>query len=129
MSGSLNCFGIVVSDMVKSLAFYRKLGVEIPPEADREQHVEANMVGGLRLLFDTVETIRSFDPGWTEPHGGARIALGFTFDTPAEVDDAYSELTSLGYRGHREPWDAVWGQRYAIVYDPDGNGVDLFAQL
>jgi len=28
-----------------------------------------------------------------------------------------------------EPWDAFWGQRYAIVRDPDGNGVDLFAPL
>ncbi len=26
-------------------------------------------------------------------------------------------------------WDAFWGQRYAILHDPDGNGVDLFAPL
>ena len=32
-----------------------------------------------------------------------------------------------GYEGHKEPWDAFWGHRYAIVHDPDGNGVDLFA--
>ncbi|MET8495266.1 glyoxalase, partial [Streptomyces cellulosae] len=24
---------------------------------------------------------------------------------------------------------AVWGQRYAVVLDPDDNGVDLFAPL
>jgi uncharacterized glyoxalase superfamily protein PhnB len=28
-----------------------------------------------------------------------------------------------------EPWDAFWGQRYAVVHDPDGNGVDLFCPL
>ena len=27
------------------------------------------------------------------------------------------------------PWDAFWGQRYAIVTDPDGNHVELFAPL
>lgn len=27
------------------------------------------------------------------------------------------------------PFDAPWGQRYATVLDPDGNGVDLFAPL
>jgi uncharacterized glyoxalase superfamily protein PhnB len=27
------------------------------------------------------------------------------------------------------PWDAFWGMRYAVVKDPDGNAVDLFAAL
>lgn len=129
MNASLNCFGIVVSDMSKSLAFYRYLGVDIPSEADQQRHVEAMLEGGLRLLFDTVETIHSFDPSWTEPHGSARIAIGFEFDTLADVDHAYSELTSQGYHGHKEPWNAFWGQRYAIMHDPDGNAIDLFAQL
>jgi uncharacterized glyoxalase superfamily protein PhnB len=30
--------------------------------------------------------------------------------------------------GLRVAWDtAFWGQRYAIVHDPDGNPIDLFA--
>jgi hypothetical protein len=33
------------------------------------------------------------------------------------------------YEGYREPWDAFCGQRYAMVKDPDGNPVDLFASL
>jgi len=35
------------------------------------------------------------------------------------------------FRSHGElsPWDAFWGQRYATDYDPDGNGVGLFAPL
>jgi hypothetical protein len=28
-----------------------------------------------------------------------------------------------------QPWDAVWGMRYAEVKDPDGNVVDVFADL
>jgi hypothetical protein len=27
------------------------------------------------------------------------------------------------------PWDAFCGQRYACVLDPDGNQIDLFADL
>ncbi|HWF79810.1 MAG TPA: VOC family protein [Streptosporangiaceae bacterium] len=38
-------------------------------------------------------------------------------------------MVGAGYEGHLEPWDARWGQRYAIVKDPDGNAVDLFAAL
>ena len=81
------------------------------------------------MLWDTVETIRSFDPGWTEPSGGERIGLAFACDDPADVDRVFAALVSAGHEGHREPWDAFWGQRYASVRDPDGNGVDLFAPL
>ena len=121
--------GIVVSDMQASLAFYRALGLDLPPEADDQPHVEHALPGGLRLAWDTVETIRSFDPGWSPPSGSHRVALAFPCDSPAEVDAAYAALVAAGHEGHKAPWDAFWGQRYAIVHDPDGNAVDLFAPL
>ncbi|HEY3110324.1 MAG TPA: VOC family protein [Chloroflexota bacterium] len=127
MQARLEVVEIVVRDMARSLAFYRRLGLELPPEADREPHVEATLPGGLRLAWDTVETIHSFDPEWAPPSGGHRMALAFRLDSPAEVDRAYDELISLGYEGHKRPWDAFWGMRYAVVHDPDGNAVDLFA--
>ena len=80
-------------------------------------------------MLDTVEVIRSFDPGWTAPTGSPRAALAFEFASPAEVDATYAELVAEGYEGHKEPWDAFWGQRYAQLRDPDGNGVDLYAAL
>jgi uncharacterized glyoxalase superfamily protein PhnB len=85
--------------------------------------------GGLRLAFDTEETIRSFDPSWAPAEGSSRIGLAFACDSPADVDKAYGELVDAGYDGHIQPWDAFWGQRYAVVTDPDGNHVDLFAPL
>ena len=127
MQARLDAVGLVVQDMARSLAFYRHLGLDLPPDADQQPHVEAPLPGGLRLLFDTVETVRSFDPDWAPPTGGQRMGLAFRLETPADVDRAYDELVSLGYEGHKAPWDAFWGQRYAVVHDPDGNGVDLFA--
>jgi hypothetical protein len=41
----------------------------------------------------------------------------------------YAEMVGAGYAGELEPWDAPWGMRYAVLRDPDGNGVDLFANL
>jgi catechol 2,3-dioxygenase-like lactoylglutathione lyase family enzyme len=121
---------LVVSDMAASLAFYRRLGLEIPPEADGQPHVDVELGGGLRMAWDTEETIRSFDPDWSPPApGGHRVALAFACDTPAEVDAAWKELTGAGYAGPLPPWDAVWGMRYAVVHDPDGTPVDLFATL
>jgi len=129
MTARLDLIGLVVADMARSLAFYRRLGFDIPPEADGEPHVEAGLPGGLRIAWDTVDTIRSFDPGWTPPTGGHRVSLAFACADPAEVDATYRALGDAGYDGRKEPWDAFWGQRYAIVLDPDGNSVDLFAAL
>ncbi|MFG3497146.1 VOC family protein [Streptomyces sp. NPDC047928] len=123
----LDAIGLVVSDMAASLAFYRRLGVDVPDGAENAPHVEAALPGGTRLLWDTEEVIRSFDPGWTRPSGGDRLGLAFRCASPAEVDAVYEALVAAGHRGHLEPWDAVWGQRYAIVLDPDGCGVSLFA--
>lgn len=45
------------------------------------------------------------------------------------VDEVYSDLTEAGYTGHQPPYDAFWGARYAIVDDPDGNGVGIQSPL
>ncbi|RIJ77872.1 glyoxalase [Nakamurella silvestris] len=129
MAPRFDLVGIVVTDMAASLAFYRLLGLTIPPDADAQGHVETTLPGGLRLAWDTVEVIRSFDPGWEAPAGGHGISLAFVCDGPAEVDAVYTALVEAGHHGHTAPWDAFWGQRYATVHDPDGNSVDLFAAL
>jgi catechol 2,3-dioxygenase-like lactoylglutathione lyase family enzyme len=125
----MDAVGIVVADMAKSLAFYRALGLEIPADADTQPHAEVALRGGLRLLFDTEETVRSFHPGWRPVPGAGRMGLAFALPDAAAVDAAYAELTAAGHPGEIEPFDAFWGQRYAVVNDPDGNGVDLFAPL
>lgn len=127
MAPTFDVIGLVVADMGKSLAFYRAVGLDIPESADAEPHAEFAGVGGFRLCWDTVATIESFHPGFTLPTGPGRIGLAFRCDSPAEVDSTYRKLVAAGYESELEPFDAVWGQRYATVLDPDGNGVDLYA--
>lgn len=124
----LSVIGLVVSDMAATLAFYRRLGLDVPPDADAAPHVEVEEAG-LRLAFDTEEVIRSFDPGYTRPEGSQRMSLAFDCGTPTGVDAAFADLTGAGYEAALEPWDAAWGMRYAVVHDPDGTPVDLFASL
>jgi uncharacterized glyoxalase superfamily protein PhnB len=126
---SINAFGIVVADMGKALAFYRGLGLSIPAEADAAPHVDVPISDGVRLMFDTQETVRSSDPQWQPPSGGAGISIAFECGSPSEVDSMYATMTGAGHAGHHEPWDAFWGQRYATLHDPDGNPVDLYAPL
>ena len=57
MTPQLDCFAVVVHDMAASLAFYRALGLDIPAEADGEPHAEVTLAGGVRLCWDTTETL------------------------------------------------------------------------
>ncbi|HEX6077304.1 MAG TPA: VOC family protein [Micromonosporaceae bacterium] len=127
MTARCDAIGLVVADMAEAVAFYRRLGLDFPEDAD--EHTEAELAGGIRLMLDTEESIRSFTPGWTPPSGSPRVALAFQCDSPDEVDRLFRDLVQAGYRAEREPWDAFWGQRYASVLDPDGNAADLYARL
>jgi catechol 2,3-dioxygenase-like lactoylglutathione lyase family enzyme len=127
----LDVIGVIVSDLGDAIRFYERLGLRFPEDPDPEGHghVEATLPGGLRFTLDTDESIRSFDPDWSPPSGGHRMAVAFRCDSPADVDRTYRGLIGAGAAPHKEPWDAFWGQRYAQIRDPDGNVVDLFAPL
>ena len=129
MAAQLDFIGITVDDMARSLAFYRLLGIEIAEPTDGQDHVEAVLASGLRIGWDTVELVQSFDPDWQPASSGGRTSLAFLCDAPAAVDELYATLERAGYAGRKQPWDAFWGQRYALVDDPDGNVVSLFAAL
>jgi catechol 2,3-dioxygenase-like lactoylglutathione lyase family enzyme len=124
----LDAIGIIISDMERAIGFYQRLGLVFETEGDGV-HAEASGPGGLRVMLDTEAGVKSFSD-WEPPTGGSyRTALAFLCDGPADVDRIYQELTLAGGKGHLEPFDAPWGQRYASVLDHDGNAVDLFAPL
>ena len=128
MSIQPDMIGLTVRDMQAALKFYRMLGLAIPEAMEAEDHVEVTSPNGYRIAWDNVELIKGLYPDWVEPVG-QRMALAFKCDNPAEVDATFARLTAAGYQARQAPWDAFWGQRYAVVVDPDGNGVDLFAPL
>ena len=127
MTAHFAAIGLVVADMGRALAFYRALGLDVAKDADDQPHVDVPLPNGARLMFDTIDTIHSFDPTWSPPTGDHRIALAFTCDSPNDVDGVFAELVGSGYEPHLEPWNTFWGQRYASVHDPDGNSIELYA--
>jgi uncharacterized glyoxalase superfamily protein PhnB len=122
----LNAIGIVACDPARSIAFYRLLGVDFPE--DGEGHIEATLPNGVRLMLDSEEVVKSFRPDWTRQTGN-QLALALECASPAEVDETWTRVRDAGFDAEKEPWDAVWGQRYAQLRDPDGVPIDLFAAL
>ena len=123
----LNAIGIAVADLRRSMQFYRLLGLDLPVDP-AEGHVSVTMANGTRLMFDTEEVVRSFLPGWTRSNGN-QLSLAFECASPAEVDAVYARVVAAGFEGEKAPWDAFWGQRYALLGDPDGVRINLYAAL
>jgi len=123
----LNAIGIVATDMGESIRFYRLLGLDVPETPD-EGHVDTFLPNGVRFMLDSEETMRSFIDGWTRETGN-QVGIAFECASPAEVDEIYSRVTGAGFHGEKEPWDAFWGQRYALLKDPSGVDVSLYAPL
>jgi uncharacterized glyoxalase superfamily protein PhnB len=124
---NLNAIGVVVSNMERSIRFYRLLGLDVA-ETPGEGHIDTVLQNGGRFMMDTEEVVKSFRPDWTRSTGN-QLSLAFECDSPAGVDEAYARAIDAGFHGETAPWDAFWGQRYAQLADPDGVPVDLYAWL
>jgi uncharacterized glyoxalase superfamily protein PhnB len=122
----LDAIGIVSADLKASVRFYRLVGLEIPETT--EDHIDVVTSSGVRIMFDSLELIKQLDPDWVKP-AGRPIVLAFRCINPKEVDEVHARITAAGFKTKAPPFDAFWGQRYATVLDPDGNAVDLFADL
>jgi catechol 2,3-dioxygenase-like lactoylglutathione lyase family enzyme len=111
---------IVVRDMPRSIAFYRLLGVSIdePPAewaAWAPHHVNGVAANGVRVELDSVAFAKQWNPGLDASRG--------------EVDEVHARVTAAGHRSHKDPEDAFWGARSAIVEDPDGSSVGIMSAV
>ena len=126
----LEGINLVCRDMEASLAFYQRLGLEIPESAiwrtdTGAHHVTIRMPNGADLELDSHALARVYNQGFEPGPAGGQALLGFSLPTRDAVDETYADLVSAGYAGLQPPWDAFWGARAAVVGDPDGNHVSL----
>lgn len=119
--------GVVVTDMARSLEFYRRLGLPIPEHDDAKRFVMHRMPSGVTIFFDEV-----FFPGADpdrvpSPRGAYNIALEFYLGTRETVDATTAALADFGYTVRKPPWKSP-GPYASIVEDPDGNAILLTAE-
>lgn len=63
------------------------------------------------------------------PKPGNTSSFAILCESVEELNTLATKIKDQGFTIVKEPWDAFWGQRYAVVEDPDGYLVDLFAVL
>lgn len=112
----LNALTLFVSDMERSVRFYEALGFE-------------STYGGSDSEFTT------FDAG-----GGSYLNLAYSNEAGADhwgraifhvrdVDALYERLIEVGLHPQSPPRDAVWGERYFHITDPDGHELSMARRL
>ncbi len=127
----LDQINLVVHDVPASRAFYARLGLDFGDDHDpvwSNHHVSVRQggTGPLDVDLDSVSFTGKWNAGWS---GGTGAILGFKVDTRDEVDALVAQLTAEGVPVQQEPYDAFWGARYAVVSDPDGNGVGIMSPI
>lgn len=92
---------LLIEDLPRSLAFYRRVGVAFPDEAETRTEIQVP-IGDDHQLVLTTQFVRNH-PDRQPPSGGSRILLEFFLNGNGAVDAKFAELTEAGYRGRREP--------------------------
>lgn len=124
----LDAIGITSSDMVASAKFYALLGFSFASFAPDAKHLEPiTAAGDVRLMIDDKALIESITGAAPMPPTHSSFAMKCA--DAKEVDAVVAAIGAAGFSVVKRPWDAFWGQRYAIVADPDGYMVDVFAWM
>ncbi|HWD53854.1 MAG TPA: VOC family protein [Acidimicrobiales bacterium] len=126
----LDQVNLIARDVEASRNFYARLGLDFG-ERDlvwADHHVSAvhDGRGGIDLDLDSTSFVQKWDAGWP---GGPGVVIGFKVETRQEVDALVAAMAADGVPVQQEPFDAFWGARYAVVTDPDGNGVGIMSPI
>lgn len=115
---------VYARDMAAMRSFY---GTTLNFPVNRElgpQWIEFRV--GSSLLALTERGLLFDDP--PAPLGALSVQLGFRV-APKEVDECAKMLADLGIHLAGEPTDQPWGHRTLFFRDPDGNMLEVYAEI
>jgi len=112
---ALSAITLAVTDMARSVRFYRGLGFELKFGGEDARFTSFHAGSGfLNLLPDSDAEVRFW----------GRVI--FHVD---DVDAMHARAVELGLVPHFPPEDAPWGERYFHVTDPDGHELSFARPL
>lgn len=120
---------LVVADLERSRSFYESLGIEF---RSRNRHGSGPAEAWVSTNTGTTVVLHStaFASWWDESApqpsaGGPQVDL--ELESAARLDAVTGDLEQAGATILTAPTDMPWGQRFAIVRDPDGHRIGLKA--
>ena len=112
-----NCPMIVVSDMEKTVEFYKNvLGLDVI----RDFGANKTLTGGISL--QTEESYKKFIGKDKISYGGDNFELYFEED---EIDAFFERLNEFNVELVHPVQEHSWGQRAVRFYDPDRNIIEV----
>ncbi len=113
---------LLCEDMGRMKEFYHEV-MGFPLYRDGEEWIEMRV--GAALL-----TLRLRGRAYDGPDlpNSAKIQLAFRV-TPSEVDSCHSELMSKGVEILEEPRNQDWGHKTLFFTDPEGNILEIYADI
>jgi catechol 2,3-dioxygenase-like lactoylglutathione lyase family enzyme len=119
----------IVADLERSRAFYERLGVSFRARnrqghGDAEAWVSTNT--GITIVLHSTAFAAWWDETAPQPSaGGSQVDL--ELESADQLDHVIAEVVAAGATLVKPPTDMPWGQRFAIVLDPDGHRIGLKA--
>ena len=117
---------LICDDLPRSVAFYRDV-MKFPIEVERENWVNFR-VGSTILALRT----RSIDGGFEDGDkiaGSASVQIAFRVP-PSDLDECFRVLEEKHVPIVRAPVELPhWGQRMFLFRDPEGNLLEIYAEL
>lgn len=110
---SINAVTLLVSDMARSVAFYRTMGFGVAYGGDHAAFTS------LRVGDQFLNLMLGDGPG-----GWGRVILHVS-----DVDAFHATALAAGYPPEAPPRDAEWGERYFHLTDPDGHELSFAKRL
>ena len=122
---------VVVADLQRSRDFYELIGLTFRGRrCPGVETVEAwvSTGPGVTVVLHSPSFASWWDSSSPGPQsGGPQIDLGL--DSPDQLDAVVASLRASGATIVKQPVDMAFGQRFAIVVDPDGHRIGLKAPL
>jgi len=113
---SISAITFATHDMARAVGFYRDLGFELK-------------YGGETATFSSFHAGTGFVNLTAQPVERQWSWWGRTIFHVADVDEIHRRALQAGHVPDTEPRDAVWGERYFHITDPDGHELSFARPL
>ena len=115
MIESISAITLATHDMARAVRFYTMLGFELS-------------YGGEDAAFSSLRAGRGYLNLTAQSEQKAWTWWGRVIFHVSDVDAVYARVVAYGVQPDTAPRDAVWGERFFHVTDPDGHELS-FARL